>query len=255
MTPKTVSIVIPAYNEAATIAALLRRVRAARAPFPGEVIVIDDGSRDRMLATLREIAADDADLRVLSHVTNRGKGAAIRTGLAAARGDVVLIQDADLEYDPVDYPRLLEPVLRDEADVVYGNRFHGGRGRGVDPVFYLGNRTLTVLTRILTGLDIADMEVGYKVFRADVLRAITLTSDRFDFEPEVTVKIARLGCRVTQVPIRYHPRTRREGKKIKWRDGLAAIGELIRWRFLHASPARSAGDRTARIEREEQPQP
>lgn len=243
MTAPTVSIVMPAFNEAATIAAILARVRAAVAPFPGEVIVIDDGSQDRTLAILREIAADAPELRVLFHPVNRGKGAAIRTGLAEAMGDVVLIQDADLEYDPADYPILLEPVLRDEADVVYGNRFPGGRGRGVDPVFYLGNRVLTRLTRLLTRLDISDMEVGYKVFRADVLRSITLTSDRFGFEPEVTVKIAKLGCRVQQVPIRYHPRTSREGKKIKWRDGLAAIGELLRWRFFEPSRDRRPATR------------
>jgi glycosyltransferase involved in cell wall biosynthesis len=253
--PKTVSIVIPAYNEAATIATILARVRAARAAFPGEIIVVDDGSKDRTLATLREIAADAPDLRVLVHPTNRGKGAAIRTGLAEATGDVVLIQDADLEYDPADYPILLEPVLRDEADVVYGNRFPAGRGRGVDPVFYLGNRVLTLLTSLFTGLSISDMEVGYKVFRADVLRSITLTSDRFGFEPEVTVKVAKLGCRVTEVPIRYHPRTRQEGKKIKWRDGLAAIGELLRWRFFSKPSGSSAGDHTPRIEREERPEP
>jgi len=228
---KTVSIVMPAYNEAATVVAIVARVRAAFTAFPGEIIVVDDGSKDATLTILREIAANAPELRVLVHATNRGKGAAIRTALAEATGDVVLIQDADLEYDPGDYPILLEPVLRDEADVVYGNRFPSGRGRGVDPVFYLGNRALSWLTRRLTGLDISDMEVGYKVFRAEVLRSVPLISDGFGFEPEVTVKIAQLGCRVRQVPIRYHPRSRQEGKKIKWRHGLAAIGVLLRWRF------------------------
>lgn len=244
MVAPRVSVLVPAFNEGATIANVIARVRAARRDFPGEIIAIDDGSTDRTLPILRHLATGDRDLRVVSHPINRGKGAALRTGLAAATGDVILVQDADLEYDPSDYPRLLTPVLRGEADVVYGNRFHGGRAPGAGFVFYLGNRLLTLLTRGLTGLAISDMEVGYKVFRADVLRRITLTSDRFGFEPEVTVKIARLGCRLVEVPIRYHPRTRREGKKIKWRDGAAAVAQLVRWRFFDvthgaARPART----------------
>jgi glycosyltransferase involved in cell wall biosynthesis len=246
MTPlKTVSIVIPTYNEAATIATIVGRVRAAFTPFSGEIIVVDDGSTDATPTILRDITANAPELHVLVHATNRGKGAAIRTALAQATGDVVLIQDADLEYDPADYPILLDPVLRDEMDIVYGNRFPGGRAPGVDPVFYLGNCVLSWLTRCLTGLGISDMEVGYKVFRADVLRSVPLTSDRFGFEPEVTVKIAHLGCRVSQVAIRYHPRSRQEGKKIKWRDGLAAIGVLLRWRFHEALGMRERVSRRA----------
>jgi glycosyltransferase involved in cell wall biosynthesis len=169
---------------------------------------------------------------VFTHETNQGKGAAIRTGLAQARGDIVLIQDADLEYDPRDYPLLLEPILENQADVVFGNRFHGGPHRVLYFWHYAANRLLTLLTNLLTGLNLSDMEVGYKVFRAEVLRRINLTSDRFGFEPEITIKVAKLGCRVYEVPIRYYGRTYAEGKKITWRDGLAAVGHIIRYRFL-----------------------
>ncbi len=193
----------------------------------------DPISTDATREALQKITADHGDeVRVFTHEANRGKGAAIRTGIAHARGEIILIQDADLEYDPRDYPLLLEPILEDQADVVFGNRFHGGPHRVLYFWHYTANRFLTLLTNVLTGLNLSDMEVGYKVFRADVLRRITLTSNRFGFEPEITVKVAKLDCRVYEVPIRYYGRTYAEGKKITWRDGLAALGHIIRYRFM-----------------------
>jgi len=208
-------------------------VRRAPIDLTRELIVVDDASTDATREALQKITADHGDeVRVFTHEANRGKGAAIRTGIAHARGEIILIQDADLEYDPRDYPLLLEPILEDQADVVFGNRFHGGPHRVLYFWHYTANRFLTLLTNLLTGLNLSDMEVGYKVFRADVLRRITLTSNRFGFEPEITVKVARLDCRVYEVPIRYYGRTYAEGKKITWRDGLAALGHIIRYRFM-----------------------
>ncbi len=232
MTP-LLSVVIPVYNEAATIAALIERVRGAPLGLPIEIVVVDDASSDGTHEILARLAAPEgADLRLIRHALNRGKGAAVRTGLAAARGDIVLIQDADLEYDPRDYPLLLEPILEGRADVVFGNRFHGGPHRVLYFWHYVGNRALTLLTNIVTGLNLSDMEVGYKVFRAEVLRGLELRSDRFGFEPEITIKVARLGCRVYEVPIRYYGRTYAEGKKITWRDGLAAVGHILRFHLF-----------------------
>ena len=224
---------MPAYNEAATVGEIIRRVRAAPLSQPWELIVVDDGSTDGTRSVLERVLAQTADeIRIVSHEVNRGKGAAIRTALAHARGEIILIQDADLEYDPHDYPRLLGPILDDQADVVFGNRFHGGPHRVLYFWHYVGNRILTLFADVLTGLNLSDMEVGYKVFRADTLRRIPLKSDRFGFEPEVTVKVAQLRCRVYEVPIRYHGRTYEEGKKITWRDGLAALVHLFRYRFF-----------------------
>ena len=228
--PVTLSVVMPVYNEARTIVAVIERVLQASVDVAKEIIVVDDASTDGTRQLLQNMSS--GEIRLLFHDVNRGKGAAIRTGVAHATGDIVLVQDADLEYDPRDYPRLLEPILEGHADVVFGNRFHGGPHRVLYFWHYAANRFLTLLTNLLTGLNVTDMEVGYKVFRRDVLRRLTLTSDRFGFEPEVTVKVAKLGCRVYEVPIRYYGRTYQEGRKITWRDGVAALFHLLRYRFF-----------------------
>jgi glycosyltransferase involved in cell wall biosynthesis len=228
--PVTLSVVMPVYNEARTIAAVIDRVLKAPADVAKEIVIVDDASTDGTRQLLQDLRAPE--IRVIFHGVNQGKGAAIRTGVAHATGDIVLIQDADLEYDPRDYPLLLEPILEDQADVVYGNRFHGGPHRVLYFWHYAANRALTLLTNVLTGLNVTDMEVGYKVFRRDVLRRLTLKSNRFGFEPEVTVKVARLHCRIYEVPIRYYGRTYEEGKKITWRDGVAALFHILRYRFF-----------------------
>jgi len=222
------SVVIPVYNEAATVLDVLARVRAA--PFDKEIIVVDDASSDGTPDILRRLK--DPDVIVLFHPRNRGKGAALRTGFQRVRGDIVVVQDADLEYDPIDYPKLVKPILDDHADVVFGSRFGGETQRVLLFWHYVGNRALTMLSNMLTNLNLSDMETGYKVFKADLLNRLQLRSDRFGFEPEFTAKIARLGCRVYQVPISYHGRGYDAGKKITWRDGIAAIGWIVRFRFF-----------------------
>jgi glycosyltransferase involved in cell wall biosynthesis len=222
----TLSVVIPAYNEARTIVDVIRRVQAA--PFHTEIIIVDDFSTDGTRELLRQTESAGG-VRVLFHERNQGKGAAIRTGIAAATGDVVVIQDADLEYDPKDYPALLEPIFDDRADVVLGTRFAGGGAHRVLFFWhYVGNRILTLLCNMVSNLNLTDVECGYKAFRTSVLRQVTLASNRFGFEPEVTIKVARKGFRIYEVPVSYSGRSYAEGKKITWKDGVAAIYTILR---------------------------
>ncbi|MBI4491278.1 MAG: glycosyltransferase [Chloroflexi bacterium] len=222
------SVVIPCYNERHTIREIIRRVQAA--PFDKEIIVVDDASTDGTREVLASLA--DENLVVLSHERNQGKGAALRTGFAQAMGDVVLVQDADLEYDPADYPRLLQPILDGLADVVYGSRFQGGPRRVHLYWHEVANRLLTLLSNATTNLNLTDMETGYKVFRREVLQGLRLESTRFGFEPEITAKIARRRCRVYEVPIAYRGRDYDEGKKITWRDGVRAVGQILKYAAL-----------------------
>jgi glycosyltransferase involved in cell wall biosynthesis len=221
-----VSIVVPAYNEAASIEEVLSRVSAV--PFRTEVIVVDDGSTD---GTADLVAAVDG-VRLIRRPQNAGKGAAVRDGIAATTGAIVLIQDADLEYDPKDLPKLLEPLREGRADVVYGTRLRGGEPQRAHLFWhYAGNRFLSLLTNVLFNTTISDMEVGYKAFRGDLIRGIQLVSDDFRFEPEVTAKVLKVpGIRLYEVPISYYGRTVAEGKKITWRDGVRAVGALVRFR-------------------------
>lgn len=224
-----VTIAIPIYNEVHTLQALVDRVLEAELP-PGlerELILVDDGSTDGTAAVLTELEAQG--YRVLRHGINRGKGAALRTAFEHAKGQVVIVQDADLEYDPRDYSKLLQPILEGQADVVYGSRFLGGPHRVHLFWHYLANRSLTLLSNMTTNLNLTDMETCYKVFRRDVLSRIRLESDRFGIEPEITARIAHLGCRVYEVPISYYGRDYVEGKKITWRDGVAAVFHILRF--------------------------
>jgi len=226
------TIIMPAYNEKDTIAEIVRRVLAVDVDCEKELIIVDDASVDGTKDVLKSMIGQPS-LRIIFHEQNRGKGAAIRTGVEHVTGEIVLIQDADLEYDPQDYPRLLRPILEGRADVVYGNRFHGETHRVLYFWHAVGNRMLTLACNMLTNLNLSDMEVGYKAFRADIFHRIRIRSDRFGFEPEVTGKIAKLGCRVYEVPITYHGRTYAEGKKITWRDGVVALWCIVRYRFFN----------------------
>jgi glycosyltransferase involved in cell wall biosynthesis len=230
------SVVVPVYNEIATIAEVIRRVRAAPVQVPMELIFVDDCSKDGTREWLQNLTSSEAAasgvVKVFLHERNFGKGAAIRTAITHATGTMVLIQDADLEYDPQDYAALLKPILDGHADVVFGNRFHGGAHRVLYFWHAVGNRFLTTLCNMVTNLNLTDMEVGYKVFRTGILKQIQLRSSRFGFEPEITVKVAKLGCRIYEVPVSYYGRTYAEGKKIGWRDGLAALFHIIRYRFF-----------------------
>ncbi|HEY6472448.1 MAG TPA: glycosyltransferase family 2 protein [Acidimicrobiales bacterium] len=227
-TYRTLTVIMPVFNERTTVAEVIRRMRAVELPVELQMIAVDDGSSDgsdKVLAAL-----EDSTLRLLRHTQNQGKGAAIRTGLAEARGDLVLIQDADLEYDPNDWPKLLEPILRGKARVVYGSRFTGER-KNMLPLHWMGNRVLSLVTNLLYSSTLSDMETCYKLFDAQVLEGLTVVSNRFDFEPEITAKVLRRGYRIYEVPISYAGREPDEGKKITWRDGFGAMRALIRFRF------------------------
>jgi len=225
------SIVMPVYNEEDTLDEIFRRVQAT--PYDKEIIAVDDASVDSSRKVLERLAGQYDNLRVFYHEKNQGKGAALRTGFAQVTGDVVIIQDADLEYDPVDYPALLDPIQRELADVVYGSRLIGAQPHRVLYFWhYMGNRCVTFLSNMFTNLNLSDMEVGYKAFKADVVKDIKISSNRFGVEPELTAKVARKGCRVYEVPISYHGRDYAHGKKITWRDGIAAIYHIVRYRFF-----------------------
>ena len=224
------SIVIPVFNEAATIAKIVGLVRAVEVGMEKEILLVDDCSRDGTRDVLAGLAAESADLKVIYHEVNQGKGAALRSGFSAATGDIVLIQDADLEYDPNEYPRLLKPILDGRADVVYGSRFLGGGAHRVVYYWhYLGNKLLTTLSNMTTNLNLTDMEVCYKVFKREIIQGIPLRENRFGFEVEVTAKVARRKCRIYEVPISYYGRDYAEGKKIGWRDGFSALRCIVRY--------------------------
>jgi len=197
-----------------------------------EIIVVDDGSTDGTREFLRDYAARHDDVRVILQEGNHGKGTAIRRGIECVTGDVAIIQDADLEYDPRDYPALLKPIVEGRADVVFGNRFHGGEHRVLYYRHFLANRFLTMICNVATDLNLSDMEVGYKVFRASVLKQLPLRARRFDIEPELVIKSAGLGVRIYEVPVSYHGRTYAEGKKIGWRDGVTALWRIFVFRFF-----------------------
>jgi len=221
------TVIIPVFNEVGTILKVIERVKAV--PFDKEIIVVDDGSTD---GTARILEENKQGLKVLFNEKNSGKGAAIRTAIPQITGDVVIVQDADLEYHPSEYPRLLAPIVDGVADVVYGSRFQGGTHRVLFFWHALGNRIITSLSNMFTDLNLSDMETGYKVFRAEVIKKIKIESKRFGFEPEITAKIAKMGCRIYEVPISYWGRDYSEGKKINWKDGFAAIYWIIKYNLL-----------------------
>lgn len=226
----TISIIIPVFNEKETIRQIIDTVRET--PYRKEIIVIDDGSTDGTIEVLKQL--ESPDLKVLFHEQNRGKGAALRTGFAKATGNIVIIQDADLEYDPREYNVLLQPILEGKADVVYGSRFAGhGAHRVIYFWHYIGNRFLTLLSNLFTNLNLTDMETCYKVFRREILESFTIREKRFGVEPEITAKISRIkGVRIYEVPISYYGRTYEEGKKIGWRDGVKAIWCILRYNIF-----------------------
>ena len=225
---RVLSVIVPVFNERNTVAEIVRRMRQVLLPVDLEVIVVDDASSDGTDKVLSAI--EDSTVRVVRHPVNQGKGAAIRTGMEYARGDLLLVQDADLEYDPEDWPRLLAPILRGKARVVYGSRFTGER-KNMLFLHWVGNRMLSLVTNILYNTTLSDMETCYKLFDRKVLEGITIESDRFEFEPEITAKVLRRGHRIYEVPISYAGREFHEGKKITWKDGFGALWTLVKYRF------------------------
>lgn len=224
-----VSVIIPCYNEEKTIQAIVDAVKAVN--IASEILIVDDGSTDGTREILNQWPKDDPLVRIIFHDHNQGKGAAVRTGFSAAKGEVFIIQDADLEYDPRDYPSLLKPIEEGRAKVVYGSRFLGGPRKTMYFWNMVANRTLTFTTNILYNTILSDMETCYKVFRAEVVRGMKLRSRRFEFEPEITAKVLKRRYRIYEVPISYNGREWDEGKKIKWTDGPIALLTLIRYRF------------------------
>jgi len=223
------SVIIPAYNEIEFIDEILRKVKET--PYDKEIIVVDDCSTDGTRERLNELKAADGIVAIFQE-KNQGKGAALRRGIAAATGDIVLIQDADLEYDPREYPVLLRPILEGKADVVYGSRFLGGPHRVLYFWHYVGNSMVTLLSNMFTNLNLTDMETCYKVFRKEVIKTITIESDRFGVEPEITAKVARGKWRIFEVPISYYGRTYEEGKKITWHDGIKAFFTIVKYNIF-----------------------
>jgi glycosyltransferase involved in cell wall biosynthesis len=225
------SIIIPCYNEKSTIREVIDAVLAA--PYDNkEIIIVDDCSKDGTKEVLLE-EIEPLVHQILFHKVNQGKGAALRTGIQAATGDIVLIQDADLEYDPQEYPNLVEPILRNKADVVYGSRFMGSQPHRVLYFWHsVGNMVLTILSNMFTNLNLTDMETCYKVFRREIIQGISIQENRFGFEPEITAKIAKLECRIFEVGISYYGRTYKEGKKIGWKDGFRAIYCIIKYNLF-----------------------
>ena len=227
---KKLSIVMPVYNEKDTIQKIIPRVMNVDVGLEKELVIVDDFSQDGTRDILAKL--DDPRIKVHFHPKNMGKGSALQTGFAKASGEIVLVQDADLEYDPNEYPNLLQPVLDGRADVVYGSRFLSGPHRVLFFWHYLGNKMLTTFSNMLSNLNLTDMETCYKVFKKDILDAIHLKSKRFGFEPEVTIKIAKMKVRIYEVPISYSGRDYSEGKKIGWKDGFAAIFHIVRYKFF-----------------------
>jgi len=232
------SVLIPVYNERATIALIVEQVNAV--PVPKEVICVDDCSTDGTPEVLERLLAAGQIQRLIRHPANRGKGAAIRAALAASTGSVVIVQDADLEYDPADWPALLEPITAGLADAVFGSRFLGGPHRVLYYWHSVGNRLLTTVSNMFTNLNLTDMETCYKAIRGEVARGLVLTSDRFGFEPEVTARLAQARARIYEVPISYAGRTYAEGKKIGWQDGLAAFWHILRFNLTRPAAAADA---------------
>jgi glycosyltransferase involved in cell wall biosynthesis len=227
---RKLSVIVPVFNERNTVVEVLRRMRAVELPdgIEREIIVVDDGSEDGTRDVLRQLG--DSTVRIVLHEANHGKGAAVRTGFKHATGEYVLIQDADLEYDPEDWPKLLHPVLRGRARVVYGSRFTGER-RNMLLLHWIGNRFLSMVTNVLYNTTLSDMETCYKLVERDLLCGLRLRSDRFDIEPEITAKLLKRGVRIYEVPISYSGREFEEGKKLTWRDGMSALWTLLVYRF------------------------